>query len=389
VCVVTRPEIKKASELINLKSHKQEKYISLMIVPSDSASKTRTLHITHTVFYGTILVALGIFMFFAAVYLRSFYFEQRSHNLSLSLEETQESFASYQLVTADTNIFLRDNSMDLYFRLANEESRAQTEIQNQQLQHRENFQNAQNHINNLERQIREFEEERQGILNFLDERAQMIPPIASLVRELEESQETLINELYNVETQTIIPRIGLMGGTRTTVTATELRARVETLSAEMDLQRQLFENLDEFTSQMDDYLRDFPTLMPVVGGEITSNFGYRTDPINGSRAFHEGVDIPAPPGTPIHAAGGGVVTYEGWRNGYGYVIYLCHGNGIETRYAHNTDNFVIEGQRVERGDIIATVGDTGRAISTHLHYEVVRNGRQINPLPFISEEWVE
>jgi murein DD-endopeptidase MepM/ murein hydrolase activator NlpD len=125
--------------------------------------------------------------------------------------------------------------------------------------------------------------------------------------------------------------------------------------------------------------------MPIIGGQITSWFGYRTDPINRTRAFHSAVDIPAPAGTNVHASGGGVVTYVGNRSGYGLVIYLDHGNGISTRYSHNSRNLVVEGQRVERGEVIALVGRTGRAISNHLHYEVLRDDRQVDPVPFITE----
>ncbi|MCL1862477.1 MAG: M23 family metallopeptidase, partial [Defluviitaleaceae bacterium] len=132
-------------------------------------------------------------------------------------------------------------------------------------------------------------------------------------------------------------------------------------------------------------LSNYPTLMPIIGGRITSGFGSRRDPITGRTAFHEGVDIPAPSGTPIHAAGGGTVSYSGWRGGYGNVVFIDHGSGLQTRYAHNTRNLVTVGQRVERGDVIAYVGSTGRSLSPHLHYEVLRNGNQINPVPFITE----
>lgn len=100
---------------------------------------------------------------------------------------------------------------------------------------------------------------------------------------------------------------------------------------------------------------------------------------------HGGVDIPAPTGTPIRAAGGGTIIYAGWRNGYGNTVKIDHGHGIVTLYAHNTRNNVHVGQRVERGDIIAYVGSTGRSTGPHLHYEVQINGVARNPVPFLLE----
>jgi murein DD-endopeptidase MepM/ murein hydrolase activator NlpD len=170
------------------------------------------------------------------------------------------------------------------------------------------------------------------------------------------------------------------------VSEEELLVRLAAVAAELEVQRVLFENIEEYKREIETYLLNFPTLMPIQGGQITSWFGFRRDPITGGRAFHEGVDIPAPMGTAIHAAGGGVVVYSAFRGGYGNVVFIDHGGGLQTRYAHNTQNLVYVGQRVERGDVIAYVGSTGRSISPHLHYEVLRNGSQIDPVPFIMEE---
>ncbi|MCL1844923.1 MAG: M23 family metallopeptidase, partial [Defluviitaleaceae bacterium] len=109
------------------------------------------------------------------------------------------------------------------------------------------------------------------------------------------------------------------------------------------------------------------------------------DPITGRTAFHEGIDIPAPTGTPIMAAGGGTVVFVGWRTGFGNVVEIEHGFGLMTRYAHNSRNAVTVGQRVERGDIVAYVGSTGRAISSHLHYEIILNDHPVNPQNYIWE----
>jgi len=88
-------------------------------------------------------------------------------------------------------------------------------------------------------------------------------------------------------------------------------------------------------------------------------------------------------GTDINAAGDGVVTFSGWRNGYGKVIEIDHGFGIETVYAHNSKNRVKRGQRVSLGDHIADMGNTGRSTGTHLHYEIRINGKSTNPMVYI------
>ncbi|MCL1885117.1 MAG: M23 family metallopeptidase [Defluviitaleaceae bacterium] len=384
------PSVKKVSELVNSQSHKQGKFISLMIVPSYSGSKTRSLRVPYAVFYGTVFAFIAVIMLIGGIYLSRIYFEQKAQSLSFSLEETIETFAEYRQSAEYTHISLRDNSLEVYNRLNDEQNRARQEFSRQERLHQDNFDDVMAHIYFMENQIREFETERVEFLDFLNERKTAIPPIASVVSRLETSQESLLEELsYNTQGRTVASssrRVGLMGaGAQDSIDEDELRERVEILMEELHFQRLLFENLDSYKSQIDTYLRNFPTLMPIVGGRITSGFGNRRDPITGRTAFHEGVDIPAAANTPILAAGGGTVSFQGWRNGYGNVVDIDHGGGLITRYAHNTSNAVTVGQRVERGDVIAYVGRTGRAISNHLHYEVLRNGQQINPVPFITE----
>lgn len=117
-------------------------------------------------------------------------------------------------------------------------------------------------------------------------------------------------------------------------------------------------------------------LWPVPGGRISSLFGPR------GRSFHAGLDIAAGQGTAILAADSGVVTASGWNGGFGLMIIIDHGNGMVTLYAHNSSNLVSVGQRVQRGQQIAQVGSTGNSTGPHLHFEVHRNGRQVNPLQF-------
>lgn len=117
-----------------------------------------------------------------------------------------------------------------------------------------------------------------------------------------------------------------------------------------------------------------------VNGHISSGFGYRIHPIHHTRRLHTGVDIGAPSGTPIHAAGGGEVVYAGWRGGYGNAVIIDHGGGRATLYGHMSSIGVRSGQVVSGRQIIGRVGSTGVSTGPHLHYELRINGTPVNPL---------
>ncbi len=127
-----------------------------------------------------------------------------------------------------------------------------------------------------------------------------------------------------------------------------------------------------------------PRGYPVTTGYIGSGYGARTDPINGEAEHHLGLDFDAPQGTEIKAVADGVVSWNGERSGYGNVVEIDHGNGYMTRYAHNQKNLVAVGQRVHAGQVIARVGETGRATGPHCHFEVWLNGRAVNPLTYVN-----
>jgi murein DD-endopeptidase MepM/ murein hydrolase activator NlpD len=137
-------------------------------------------------------------------------------------------------------------------------------------------------------------------------------------------------------------------------------------------------------SQQKNLLSSIPSVAP-VDGWVTSGFGTRVSPFTGERTAHAGVDIAAPVGTPILAPADGVVIFTGAKAGFGNFVMIAHGYGVVTRYGHNHQNLVQPGQKVSRGEQIATVGETGRATGPHLHYEVVINGRLENPQKFILD----
>ncbi|MBI4193909.1 MAG: M23 family metallopeptidase [Betaproteobacteria bacterium] len=126
-----------------------------------------------------------------------------------------------------------------------------------------------------------------------------------------------------------------------------------------------------------------PTMLPVESGWYSSNYGWRIDPFNGQRAFHEGIDFMAEHGTPVRAAAGGVVVYSDFHPQYGNMVEVDHGNELITRYAHASKRLVRVGDVVLRGATIAEVGKTGRATGTHLHFEVRQRGAPQNPAKFL------
>jgi murein DD-endopeptidase MepM/ murein hydrolase activator NlpD len=119
--------------------------------------------------------------------------------------------------------------------------------------------------------------------------------------------------------------------------------------------------------------------MPVQG-RLTSGFGERFHPILGYERFHAGVDLGAPQGTPIVAAADGRVVSAGWAGGYGRAVAILHGGGIETKYGHMSRIIAYAGETVRRGEVIGYVGSSGLSTGPHLHFEVMKNGRPVNPL---------
>jgi murein DD-endopeptidase MepM/ murein hydrolase activator NlpD len=121
-----------------------------------------------------------------------------------------------------------------------------------------------------------------------------------------------------------------------------------------------------------------------VDGPVGSGFGFRTDPFTGRAALHTGLDFPTEVGTPVHAAAGGVVLTSGFHPEYGNLIELDHGNGLVTRYAHNSRLLVKAGDLVRRGQVISEVGTTGRSTGPHLHFEVLVDGVPQDPTKFLD-----
>lgn len=162
-----------------------------------------------------------------------------------------------------------------------------------------------------------------------------------------------------------------------------LSALLTHLKGQMDLRESQLSALENVILSRQLTQEIHPEGRPVRVGFISSPFGERIDPFTGGDEFHEGIDFAAPMGTQIHAVAAGVVTWAGPREGYGNLVQIDHGQGYATRYGHAEKILVHVGEVVKRGDVIALVGSTGRSTGPHVHFEVLKNGHEINPAAFV------
>ena len=162
--------------------------------------------------------------------------------------------------------------------------------------------------------------------------------------------------------------------------------RVDVITKELAVQSKSLDYILKLAKAKNNFLSAIPAIQPVRNENLkhmASGFGYRTDPFTKARKMHEGMDFTAKTGTPIFATGDGVVARaDNTVSGYGNHIVIRHGFGYETLYGHLSKYKSRAGQRVKRGDIIGYVGSTGRSEGPHLHYEVHKNGKVVNPLNF-------
>ena len=128
-----------------------------------------------------------------------------------------------------------------------------------------------------------------------------------------------------------------------------------------------------------------PAGRPVKKGWISSRYGYRKDPFSGKKTFHHGVDIAGKKGSEVFAVASGIVTVAGKKGGYGYLVEIRHVDGLVTRYGHNSKIFVEVGDLVSKGDRVGAMGSTGRSTGPHVHFEVARNSKSVNPAKFLKK----
>lgn len=167
--------------------------------------------------------------------------------------------------------------------------------------------------------------------------------------------------------------------------ASEVQRKVDILEKEMYVQARSYEEIVELAKNQEVRMENIPAIQPVLNKDLkrmASGYGWRVDPVYHIRRFHEGMDFSAPIGTEIFATGNSTVIFAGWKQGYGQTVDLDHGFGYSTRYAHCSKLLVRPGQKVKRGDVIALVGNSGKSVGPHLHYEVHYQGRPVDPRNF-------
>ncbi len=161
-----------------------------------------------------------------------------------------------------------------------------------------------------------------------------------------------------------------------------IQQRIDEVRRQIDLRRESQEEIQGILNDQRSLLAAKPLGWPVKGW-LTSNFGLRRDPFNGRRKMHEGLDVAARTGAPVIATADGIVSSVKTESGYGKLVTIDHGYGYRTLYGHNSKFNVKVGQRVRRGDRIASVGNTGRSTGSHVHYEIRLNGVPVNPHKYL------
>lgn len=165
-----------------------------------------------------------------------------------------------------------------------------------------------------------------------------------------------------------------------------ISVRIDQAVKETQLQEQGVLDLWQTFSDKQALMNATPSIKPARGW-YTSKFGYRISPFTGRPAMHNGLDIAAPPGSPVLAPADGVVSFAGYDASYGKLVSIDHGFGVITRFGHNSQIFVQVGQKVKRRDVIAAVGNTGRSTGTHVHYEVRVNDVPVDPINYVLDHF--
>lgn len=168
-------------------------------------------------------------------------------------------------------------------------------------------------------------------------------------------------------------------GLQDTESTDELRILIDTL----DLKKKELQDFIVDIEERFEYLETIPDLWP-THGRLTSKFGMRQNPLGRGRQFHYGIDIANSSGTNIVASAKGIVIFSGYKRGYGRTVILDHENGYKTLYAHNSKVLVSVGDRVEKGQLIAKMGSTGKSTGSHLHFEIHENDKPIDPLTILK-----
>ncbi len=223
--------------------------------------------------------------------------------------------------------------------------------------------------------------------------------LTKIVEDIEERDDNIYRTIFEAEPIPSEVRKAGVGGTdryeslkgyenSNTIIATA--QKIDALSRELVIQSKSFDDVYKMAKNKAKMLASIPAIQPISNKDlkrIASGFGYRIHPIYKTLRMHEGIDFTAPIGTPIYATGDGVVErLKGKMSGYGKVLMINHGYGYESLYAHMSKIIVKPGEKVKRGQVIGYVGNTGRSTGPHLHYEIRKEGRAVNPVHYFFQD---
>ena len=183
-----------------------------------------------------------------------------------------------------------------------------------------------------------------------------------------------------------VPAVGGPGESEAvqSVPLADFLSMLDTLDNEMQDREQKLSVLESLLMSRSLHERVMPSGKPIADGWLSSKYGKRNDPFTGKQDFHKGLDFAGKKGSEVITVGDGVVSWAGKRSGYGNLIEINHGNGYTTRYGHNQKHLVQVGDKVKKGQQIALMGSTGRSTGPHVHFEVLQNGKTVNPSKYIA-----
>lgn len=224
---------------------------------------------------------------------------------------------------------------------------------------------------------------------------QQLDEVAAVLDDIEQRDDNIYRVIFEAEPiAENIRKAGFGGinrykdleGFKNTELMIESTKKMDMILKQLYIQSKSYDEVIDMAMKKKEMLASIPAIQPVSNKDLkrmASGFGYRIDPIYKTRTFHAGMDFTAPRGTPIYATGDGVVSRaDNNAQGYGNHVRIDHGYGYETLYAHMWKIKVKPGQKVKRGDIIGLVGNTGKSVGPHCHYEVRKNGEALNPVNY-------
>lgn len=216
--------------------------------------------------------------------------------------------------------------------------------------------------------------------------------------DLEQRDDNLYRTLFQAEPIPLNVRLGAVrqasyydsiADLTSSQLASDLTRKVDVIEKQVYVQAKSYEEILNLAKTQEIRMENIPAIQPVLNKDlkhVASGYGWRTDPVYHTARFHAGMDFTASTGTDVYVTGNGVVTYAGWRQGYGNCIIVDHGFNYETLYAHLNKIIALQGARVTRGDVIGLVGNTGKSTGPHLHYEVHYKGQPVDPRNFYFQD---